>query len=208
MGLLMFEGGDRSLSSQAVQEFSHFSVQPLTLRAVCPWLHARMVARRDPDPRSVCVTVCPCEPASLRRRPSVTPSRRLGTSPSVPASVRLSPPRVVSVQASVCRPVRVASHHPVEWPDRAVLSSPDRAVVSSPNRAVLSSPNRAVLSSPNRAVVSYPNRAKSCAMPAGLQSGALGSFIFALRASCSMRSSCCSASCTISRISWRIFLRV
>ena len=184
MGLLMFEGGDRSLSSQAVQEFSHFSVQPLTLRAVCPWLHARMVARRDPDPRSVCVTVCPCEPASLRRRPSVTPSRRLGTSPSVPASVRLSPPRVVSVQASVCRPVRVASHHPVEWPDRAVVSSP------------------------NRAVVSYPNRAKSCAMPAGLQSGALGSFIFALRASCSMRSSCCSASCTISRISWRIFLRV
>ena len=186
MVLLMFEGGDRSLwlSSQAVQEFSHFSVQPLTLRAVCPWLHARMVARRDPDPRSVCVTVCPCEPASLRRRPSVTPSRRLGTSPSVPASVRLSPPRVVSVQASVCRPVRVASHHPVEWPDRAVVSSP------------------------NRAVVSYPNRAKSCAMPAGLQSGALGSFIFALRTSCSMRSSCCSASCTISRISWRIFLRV
>ena len=129
MGLLMFEGGDRSLSSQAVQEFSHFSVQPLTLRAVCPWLHARMVARRDPDPRSVCVTVCPCEPASLRRRPSVTPSRRLGTSLCLPARSR-----------------GVPSSRRVAGSRRGELSGSRRGELSESRRAELSESRRRELS--------------------------------------------------------------
>ena len=133
MGLLMFEGGDRSLSSQAVQEFSHFSVQPLTLRAVCPWLHARMVARRDPDPRSVCVTVCPCEPASLRRRPSVTPSRRLGTSLCLPARSR-----------------GVPSSRRVAGSRRGELSGSRRGELSESRRAELSESRRAELSESRR----------------------------------------------------------